>query len=69
MVSEDGEKWGKFDIGSGLAPGRFSEIGLEQGNEQPGMRTIAGETKPGEDVSKEKHEPAKPKQEQEKEEE
>lgn len=26
MVSEDGEKWGKFDIGSGLAPGDSAKL-------------------------------------------
>ena len=26
MVSEDGEKWGKFDVGEGLAPGQSAKF-------------------------------------------
>ena len=32
MVSEDGEKWGKFDIGDGLKAGRLGKICLGQIN-------------------------------------
>jgi hypothetical protein len=56
MVSEDGEKWGKFDIGKGLEPGESAKLVWDKStNSQSCSQFVKAEFEDGSESKPVKH--------------